>query len=76
MEKLNITYNVTRNGKTDGKRIKLPISKARYRELLRGISTQNKAWQSVREILVQLTYLQGYGELGEWSMELEIQTEE
>lgn len=70
--KVHITYKMLRKNEVAETCIDLPISQARYRQLKEGVSTQNKVWKEVREALVQLTILQGYDELGEWGIELEI----
>jgi hypothetical protein len=52
--------------------VDLPISQARYDELATGLNGDSEVWRSVRDALLNLTYLQGYNKLGAWSIELEI----
>jgi hypothetical protein len=54
--------------------ITLPLSDERYAELGLGLKPESEAWQTVRNALANLAFLQG-GALGAWSVELEIQNE-
>ena len=72
LKKLNIIYKMKRNDQVTETCIELPISQKRYEELAKGIDGNNKVWLSIQQALLQLTYLQGYDELGAWRVELEI----
>jgi hypothetical protein len=72
LRKLNIIYKMKREKEVSETSVELPISQKRYEELAKCIDNNNKAWQSIYQTLLQLTYLQGYNELGAWSVELEI----
>lgn len=75
LTKLNIIYIMKRKNEVSEASIELPVSHNRYEELAKGIDSSNKVWQSVQQALLQLTYLQGYDVLGEWSVELKIYSE-
>ena len=72
LRKLNIIYKMKRKNEVSEASIELPVSQKRYEELAKGIDSNNKVWQSIQQALLQLTYLQGYDELGAWSVELKI----
>ena len=75
VRKVHITYKMIR-GANDNEVaetcVDLPISQERYDELAEGINGESEVWNSVRDALLTLTYLQGYKKLGAWSIELEI----
>jgi len=73
VRKVLITYRMMRGNETAETCIDMPISVERYNELAAGCTPENKAWYEIREALVALTRLQGYEELGSWSIELEIE---
>ena len=73
--KLGITYHMHRKKETAESFINLPISVERYKELLQGLTPNSEVWNSVNDALKQLTYLQGYDELGSWSVELKVETD-
>lgn len=75
IHKVCITYHMIRGRETAETCIDLPISAERYEELAKGLTEQGKVWRSIQESLKQLTFLQGYNELGSWSAELTIITE-
>jgi hypothetical protein len=68
-----ITYRMIRGSEAAETCIDMPISAERYKELTAGFTPKNKAWHEIREALVTLTKLQGYEELGAWSIELIIE---
>jgi len=72
VRKVGITYRMIRKNETAETFINMPISKERYKELAAGCTPENKAWHEIRHALVTLTRLQGYDELGTWSIELTI----
>ena len=72
IRRLGITYHMIRGKETAETYIELPISQKRYDELKQGLQPDNKVWHEVRDALANLTFLQGYDELGEWSLELEL----
>jgi len=74
IRKAGITYRMIRGNETAETFIDLPISQARYEELAKGLQPNNTVWNEVRDALLQLTLLQGYDELGTWSIELTIKT--
>lgn len=76
LRKLSITYKMKRENDVSEASVELPVSQNRYEELAKGIDSNNMVWQSIQQALLQLTYLQGYDELGAWSVELKIYTEE
>lgn len=49
--------------------VDLPLSQDKYNELADGLEN-NEVWKSVRDTLLNLTYLQGYNKLGEWCIYL------
>lgn len=75
IRKVHITYKMIR-GANDNEVaetcIDLPISQERYDELAAGLRSDSEVWNSVRDALLTLTYLQGYSKLGAWSIEFEI----
>jgi hypothetical protein len=74
IRKVHITYKMLRGEHEVAETcIDLPISAARYAELAKGISPENKAWNEIRDALEKLTWLQSYDSLGAWSIELEIE---
>jgi hypothetical protein len=73
--KIGITYHMVRGRETAETYIELPISQKRYKELAQGLQPNSKAWQSIADALKELTFLQGYDELGSWSVELTIKAE-
>ena len=73
--KVGITYHMHRKRETAESYIDLPISQARYMELLEGLTPNSTVWNSVNDALKQLTYLQGYEQLGSWSIELKVETD-
>lgn len=73
VRKAGITYHMIRGKETAESFIDLPISQARYEELLTGLQPENTVWQEVRDALKRLAWLQGYDELGSWSIELTIE---
>lgn len=74
IRKAGITYHMIRGNETAETYIDLPISQKRYEELISGLTPGNKVWQEVHDALERLTFLQGYDELGSWSIELMIKT--
>jgi hypothetical protein len=72
VRKVLITYHMIRGNETAETCIDMPISVERYNELAAGCTPENKCWHEIREALVKLTELQGYDELGSWSIELTI----
>lgn len=76
VRKVHITYKMIR-GANDNEVaetcVDLPISQKRYDELAEGLNGDSEVWRSVRDALLNLTYLQGYNKLGAWSIELEIE---
>ena len=76
VRKVGITYRMIRGTEVAETFMNVPISKQRYKELAAGCTPENKAWHEIREALVALTKLQGYNELGSWSIKLKIQTED
>jgi hypothetical protein len=70
--KVLITYRMIRGTETTETCIDMPISKKRYDELAAGCTPENKCWHEIREALESLTRLQGYEELGTWSIELTV----
>lgn len=70
--KVGITYHMIRGNETAETFIDMPISKERYKELQTGCTPKNKCWHEIRKALSILTKLQGYDELGSWSIELTI----
>ena len=73
VRKAGITYRMIRGHETAETFIDLPISQARYEQLAKGLTPDKKVWKEVRDALEQLTFLQGYDELGGWSIELTIE---
>ena len=71
LRKLKVIYKMKKKDVMAEAFIDLPISQNRYEELAKGIDG-NKAWISVQQTLLQLTYLQDYDELGAWSIEMKI----
>lgn len=71
--KVLITYHMIRGNETAETCIDMPISVERYNELAAGCTPENKAWHEIRDALLILTRLQGYDELGSWSIELAIE---
>ena len=71
LRRLKVIYKMKKKDVMAEAFIDLPISQNRYEELAKGIDG-NKAWLSVQQALLQLTYLQGYDELGAWKVELKI----
>jgi len=74
VRKAAITYRMIRGHETAESFIDLPISQARYEQLAKGITARNEVWHEVRDALERLAFLQGYEELGSWSVELKIET--
>jgi hypothetical protein len=72
VRKVGITYHMIRGNETAETFINMPISKERYMELASGCTPENRCWHEIREALANLTRLQGYDELGSWSIELTI----
>lgn len=72
----SITYTMMRGSETVESIIDMLISTKRYKELQAGCQPNNAVWHEIRDALVNLTRLQGYDELGEWNIELKIETEE
>jgi len=73
---IGITYRMIRGTETAEAFISLPVSPERYAELAQGLKLGSEAWRTVQGALQNLTVLQNYDELGTWSIELEIQTED
>ncbi len=71
--KVLITYHMIRKNETAETCIDMPISVDRYKELAAGCTSDNKCWHEIRGALMSLTRLQGYDELGSWSLELAIE---
>jgi hypothetical protein len=76
MRKLTVIYRMEKPNETAESCVTLPISEARYAELAKGLTPNNKAWNEIQHALESLTCLQGYDKLGSWSLELEIKTED
>jgi len=74
VRKAGITYHMIRGRETAETYIDLPISQKRYEQLAKGLQPNNKVWREVRDALEQLTFLQGYDELGAWNIELTVET--
>ena len=74
VRKAGITYHMIRGRETAETYIDLPISQVRYERLTKGLQPDNTVWKEVRDALEQLTFLQGYDELGAWSIELKVET--
>jgi len=74
VRKAGITYKMIRGRETAETYIDLPISQQRYEELAKGLQPDNAVWNEVRDALESLTFLQGYDELGAWSVELKLET--
>jgi hypothetical protein len=72
MRKLHITYKMIKGKTVAETYIAVPISQARYEELAKGVTTGNKAWEEITQVLKRLTRLQGYSRLGAWSADLEV----
>ena len=75
IRKVHITYKMIREANDNEVAetcVDLPISQERYDELAEGLNGDSEVWRSVRDALLNLTYLQGYNKLGAWSIELEI----
>lgn len=72
----NITYAMLREDEAKEAHINMPIPEKRYRELLEGLVPDSKAWNEVRDALLNFARLQGYDGLGAWSIELTIGTED
>jgi len=72
---INVNYEVKKDGKSERRHFKLPVSKERYIELANGLTPDSKAWYEVRGALTTLARLQN-GELGSWGVELLIETED
>jgi hypothetical protein len=74
IRKAHITYKMLRGEHEVAETcVDLPISAARYKELAAGLTPESKPWNTVRDALLNLTYLQGYDELGAWDIELTIE---
>ena len=73
VRKVLITYHMIRGSETAETCINMPISAERYNKLASGCTPENEAWHEIREALLMLTKLQGYDELGSWSIELTIE---
>jgi hypothetical protein len=70
---ISITYKMLRGEHEVAETcITLPISAARYAELAKGVTPNNRAWCEIQGALERLTFLQGYDELGTWGFELNI----
>ena len=74
--KVGITYHMHKKSESAETFIELPISTKRYKELLEGLTPKSRVWNTVNDVLKQLTYLQGYDGLGSWSIELTVKTGE
>ena len=74
--KIDITYRMIRGTETAEAFISLPVSPERYAELAQGLKPDSEAWRTVQGALQNLTVLQNYDELGTWSIELEVKTED
>lgn len=72
----NITYTMLCGDEAKESHINMPIPEKRYKELLEGLTPDSKAWNEVRDELLNLTRLQGYDGLGAWSIVLNIETED
>jgi len=72
--KLLATYKMIKGNKVVETCFDIPISQKRYMELA-NMKKGEKTYETIRGVLERFTHLQGYSELGAWSLEFEIYPE-